>query len=153
MISPFILFPIKKKLLVSLFIFYRFQINFTSNSNEFKMFRKKIPNITIISFLFIEIISFANALQVTYDPSEIPELFVDDELNVTVSIHIVDVPELETEDDSVSVKAEPESILGASLFPHWNCINYICNATVKFTGRFLGFGKLFVLYKNSSWSR
>lgn len=117
------------------------------------MFRKKILNITIIAFLFIEIISFANALQVTYEPSEIPELFVDDELNVTVSIHIVDVPKLETEDDSVSVKAEPESILGASLFPHWNCMNFVCNATVKLTGRFLGFGKLFVLYKNSSWSR
>lgn len=117
------------------------------------MFRKKISNTTIIAILFIEVIFSVNALQVTYDPSEIPELFVDDELNVTVSIDIVDVPELETEEDSMSVKTDPESILGASLFPDWNCINSVCNATVKLTGRFLGFGKLFVLYRNSSWSR
>lgn len=112
------------------------------------MHTKESICVTAAVILFVRVFANVNALEVSYDPRNVTDFFVGDKLNVTVSIQ--SDQELKITDGSVSLEAQPESIVGAELgSDSWNCKNKACNGSIEITGRFLGFGKIFVHYASS----
>lgn len=105
-------------------------------------------SIMIFAIALMNVFAFTSGFNVTFDPPTVKKLYVDDEINVTVSLRDNNVVRIV--DDDISLQAEPYSVLSASFLKvPWKCDNFVCNRTMTVNGHFLGFGKIFLLQNQS----
>ncbi|XP_054720272.1 ileal sodium/bile acid cotransporter-like [Uloborus diversus] len=108
-------------------------------------------DIGIFVLVFAYFIKATNGLHVSFEPPFVEDLHMGSSINVSVVMTEFDFHEYK----NLTTAAEPQDILQARLFEDsFTCDDVFCNGTIEVRGRFLGFGSVFLLLKNStSWNR